>query len=126
MAKLETKQATVLRLDDIPEDSPIDLLRRRKLEGDRMLWAFIHLDKGCHVPQHTHENEQIAFLISGKVFWRLGEAGTPDYQELVAEGGSVILLPSNLPHGIDVLEDSVILDVLSPPGPMGIDRMRAH
>jgi quercetin dioxygenase-like cupin family protein len=117
--------ATIQSLGDMPQDHPVAMLHRRKVEGERMLWAYINLDAGCHVPQHTHDSEQIAFVISGKVLWMLGEAGTDGFQEVVVEGGTVIRLPSNYPHGVKVLEDSVILDVLSPPGPMGVDRMDA-
>ncbi len=112
----------VTRLEEIEQDSPIALLRRRKLVGEKMLWAYINLDKGCHVAMHSHENEQIGFVISGRVLFRLGEEGSPGYREVIVEGGSVVHLPSNLPHGVDVLEDAVILDVLSPPGPMGVDK----
>ena len=54
--------------------------------------------------------------------WRLGEEGSAEYREQEVGGGTVVLLPGGFPHGVDALEDTVILDVLSPPGPMGVDR----
>lgn len=39
----------------------------------------------------------------------------------VARQGQVVLLPSNCLHGVETLEDSLLIDVLSPPGPMGVD-----
>lgn len=92
-----------------------------------MVWAYVNLAKGCHVATHQHESEQIAFVVSGKVRWRLGSEEAGDYTEQEAGGGTVVVLPSNFPHGVDALEDTVILDVLAPPGPMGVDRQgRGH
>jgi quercetin dioxygenase-like cupin family protein len=90
--------------------------------GKQMLWAHVILAAGCDVATHSHESEQIAFIISGKVRWRFGEAGSDEYQEVESGAGTVVELPSNYPHGLLVLEDAVILDVLSPPGEMGVDR----
>jgi quercetin dioxygenase-like cupin family protein len=111
-------------LDHVPEDNPVSLLWRRKVECERMLWAHVRLGKGCEVASHSHPNEQIAFLISGHVRWRLGEPDTADYREVEVVGPSVLPLPGGFPHGIVALEDSVIVDVLSPPGPMGIDSQK--
>ena len=115
-------QATVQRLEDVPEDLPIELLTRRRVFGDKMLWAHVRLKAGCHVAQHSHESEQIAFVVSGRVLWRLGDEGSAGYREVETRGGTVVRLPSNVPHGLQTLEDTVIVDVLSPPGEMGIDR----
>ncbi len=109
------------RWSEVEADNPIDLLHRKRLSGDRMLVAHVNLEKGCDVADHHHESEQIAILISGHVRWRLGEKGSPDYRELEMSGGEVMVLPSNYPHGITALEDTLIIDVLSPPAAMGVD-----
>ncbi len=112
----------VTNWSDIESDHPIPLLHRKRLCGERMLVAHVNLEKGCHVATHAHESEQMACIVSGKVRWRLGAPGSHDYREVVVEGGSVVFLPSWFPHGVDALEDTFILDVLSPPGEMGVDR----
>ena len=109
------------RWDDVPSDNPIPLLQRQRVEGDKMLMANVRLTKGCHVAVHRHESEQFAYVISGRVRWTLGEPGSPEHRELEMEGGGVLRLPSNFPHGVDALEDTWILDVLAPVGPMGVD-----
>jgi quercetin dioxygenase-like cupin family protein len=118
--------ATIYRLDELQQDGPVPLLRRRQIFGERILFAQVRLEKGCHVDLHAHENEQIAYVVSGKVKWYLGEPGTPERREFVAEGGTVIHLPSGFPHGVDALEETLIIDLLSPPGPMGVDRIGAQ
>lgn len=118
--------AQIRRFADIESDSPVPLLTRKRFIADRMLLAEVRLEKGCHVPVHHHENEQVSYMVSGKVKWTLGEEGSSDRQEVVLEGGNVLQLPSHFPHGVDVLEDAFIIDILSPPGEMGIDRMAAE
>lgn len=114
--------ATIYSLSNVQEDSPVPLLFRRKVSGERILLAHIRLEKGCHVALHSHENEQVAYVVSGRMKWVLGAPGTPEHREVIVEGGTVLHLPSNFPHGADALEDTLIVDLLSPPGDMGIDK----
>ena len=116
--------ATNYQWDDAPSDKPIPLLSRRKIEGEKMLVARVFLEQGCKVTKHQHESEQIAVHLSGKVLWRVGEPGSPEYREVILGGGEVMVLPSNVPHSVDALEDTLIVDVLSPIGPMGVDSQR--
>lgn len=107
----------------LPADQPIDLLERWRLEGEQMLAARVVLRKGCEVKVHSHPSEQIAMVMSGRVRWTLGEEG-----RLEEVGpGQVVHLPANIPHGVFALEDTLIFDILSPPGAMGVDSQdRAH
>jgi len=112
----------VYRWDSIQPDTPVPLLHRRLIKGEQILLAMIRLEKGCTVALHHHHSEQVAYVISGRVRWGLGEPGTPERREFEMGGGEVLHLPSNLPHQIEALEESQILDMLSPPGPMGVDQ----
>ncbi len=109
------------RWEDVPLDNPIPLLHRKRVTGEKILVANVFLTKGCRVDLHHHESEQIAYVISGHVRWGIGAPGTPDRREFESRGGEVLVLPSNLPHEVEALEDTNILDMLSPPGPMGVD-----
>jgi len=57
--------------------------------------------------------------VSGRALWTIGE-GDAAYEREVG-GGEVLVLPSNVKHALRVLEDTEIIDILSPPGPMGVD-----
>lgn len=114
-------KATLYRWDDVAQDNPIALLDRKRIEGEKIMLAKVTLHEGCHVATHTHENEQFACVISGKVRFRIGVDSSPDSYEVVLGGGDILHLPSNLPHGVDALEETHILDLLSPPGAMGVD-----
>lgn len=111
---------------EVEADNPVPLLQRQKILGEQMLLARVQLEKGCHVALHSHESEQIAIVVSGKVRWTLGAEGSPERRELEMVGGQVLRLPSNFPHGVDALEDTLIMDVLAPPGAMGVDSQRGH
>ncbi len=85
------------------------LLVRQVVHGEKMSVARIELAKGCVVPEHAHANEQITVLQKGKLRFRFPG------RELVVEAGAVLQIASNEPHEVVALEDSVALDVFSPP-----------
>ena len=119
MVASDNMDASVLEISALPEDNPVPFLFRRKFEGEHMLIVRVVLKTGCHVPVHEHVNEQIAFVVSGRVRWTLGH----EAREVLVEGGSLVHLPPNCPHGVIALEDSLIIDILSPPGAMGVDSL---
>ena len=79
---------------------------------NRMTIAQVHLDAGAIVPWHAHENEQVAMIMKGALRFRIGD---DNGEEIVVREGEALHLPSNLPHWAEVLEDSVVLDLFSPP-----------
>lgn len=107
--------------DELAADQPIPLLERRRVAGEQALLARVLLRAGCKVPLHSHDSEQFAYVLGGRVRWGLGEPGSDSRQEFEMTAGQVLLLPSNLPHEVEALEDTWILDVLAPVGPMGVD-----
>jgi quercetin dioxygenase-like cupin family protein len=114
-------QNLIYRWKDIEPDHPVPLLHRQLMKGEHILVAMVQLEKGCKVALHNHVSEQIAYVISGRVKWGLGQPGTPERSEFEMTGGEVLHLPSNILHEVEALEDTTILDMLSPPGPMGVD-----
>lgn len=113
-------RARVSHWSDVPEDEPIDLLRRRIIRGDQAMVARVEVKKGCLVERHSHPMEQISIVASGRTRWILDE----DQHEVVAAAGEVVVLPGGCKHAMEALEDSVLIDVVSPPGAMGVDTQR--
>ena len=119
-------KANVYRWADLPEDHPIPLLDRRRLVGTHLMAAQVLLHKGCHVPTHQHENEQIAFVQSGRVRFGIGSEGSSERYDVVLSAGEFIQFEPNVPHSADAEEDTLIWDFFSPVGEgMGIDKMGA-
>lgn len=100
------------RVDDIPREKVTDLLDRRLITGERSMLAHVYLKRGCIVPFHSHENEQISYILSGALRFWLGEAGE---QELVLRAGEVLVIPSHVRHKAEALEDTVDVDIFTPP-----------
>ena len=78
------------------------------LHTETMTIAWITLAKGAVVPRHEHPNEQIATILEGRLRFLVGE------DELVASAGESVPLAANVPHEVEALEDTVVLDVFSP------------
>lgn len=84
-------------------------MTRRMLWGDRLMAALIEFKAGFVVPTHQHENEQLTYCISGTMRFFFSD------RELVLRGGEVLLIPGNVPHGAEMMEDVVEIDFFSPP-----------
>jgi len=85
-------------------------IRRRTItHGASMYQMMAKLDAGSIMPEHKHPQEQIVHILEGKM--RLVVAGVP--HELT--GGQSYYLASNVPHGVETIEDTKVLDTFSPP-----------
>ena len=107
----------------MPKEKVNDLLDRRLITGERMMLAHVYLKKGCIVPKHSHENEQLTYILEGALKFKLGEDQS---EELVVSAGEVLYLPSNLPHMAEALEDTLDVDVFSPPRADWLDKTDSY
>jgi quercetin dioxygenase-like cupin family protein len=101
--------------DDIPLERVTDDIARRLFTGERMMLAHVYLDKGAVVPTHSHENEQLTYILEGALRFWLGDEGSGDVRELVVSAGEVLYIPSHVPHKAEALQDTFDVDVFSPP-----------
>jgi quercetin dioxygenase-like cupin family protein len=100
------------RWDDMPREAVNPLLDRRLITGERIMLAHVYLKQGCVVPRHSHENEQLTYVLEGALRFWLGE---DESEEAVVRAGEVLVIPSNLPHKALALEDTLDVDIFSPP-----------
>jgi quercetin dioxygenase-like cupin family protein len=77
-----------------------------------MMLAHVYLEKGCVVPKHSHHNEQITYILEGALRFHVGEDGA---EEIIVRAGEVLHIPSNVPHTAEALEDTLDVDIFSPP-----------
>jgi len=106
------QNVTFYRWDDMPKEKVTDLLDRRLITGDRMMLAHVYLKKGCIVPRHQHENEQLTYVVEGALHFWIGE---DEAQEITIRAGEVLHIPSNIWHKAEALEDTLDVDIFSPP-----------
>lgn len=98
-----------LAWDDIEREVLTPLFERQLISGKDVMLARILLRKGCIVPLHSHENEQVSTILGGALkFWI-------DGKEIVVRPGEVLTIPTNMPHKAEALEDTLAIDVFSPP-----------
>ena len=85
-------------------------IRRRTItHGTSMYQMMAKLDAGSRMPEHKHPQEQIVHILEGRM--KLIVSGVP--HEL--KGGESFYLAANVPHGVETLEDTMVLDTFSPP-----------
>ncbi|HKA87384.1 MAG TPA: cupin domain-containing protein [Haliangiales bacterium] len=108
----KSAHVTFHRWNDMPKERVTDKIDRRVVVGDRMMLAHVYLAKGSIVPRHQHENEQLTYILEGALRFWIGEDGS---EEIVVRAGEVLVIPSNVPHKAEALEDTLDVDVFSPP-----------
>lgn len=121
MATLQ--QARVLKWNDLKEDRPMDKITRKRIIGEKMMISRVTLERGFHVPAHSHENEQFAVVLEGEMEFGLDGEGGPDTKRVIVKAGEVLQIPSNVRHSAKALKDTIILDLFAPPSETtGVDR----
>lgn len=84
---------------------------RRKLlsYSENLMAAEIHFEAGAIGAIHSHPHEQISYIVSGKLIYK--EEGQED--KILGTGDSYYVKP-NVKHGVETLEESVLLDIFTP------------
>lgn len=100
--------ARLHRWDEIALEKITEMISQKIVPGERQMLAQIYLKRGALVPMHTHESEQMTYILQGSL--RFLVAG----EEIIVREGEVLHIPSNTPHQAEALEDTFELDVFSP------------
>ncbi len=100
------------RWTDMEKEIVTDSISRRLITGDDMMIAHVYLARGAVVPQHSHHNEQITYILEGALHFWIGSDGS---EEVDVRAGEVLHIPSNVPHRAEALEDTLDVDIFSPP-----------
>jgi quercetin dioxygenase-like cupin family protein len=109
MKQATSRDVTKYRWSDIATEQLNPLLNRKLITGERVMVSELELKKGCVVPAHHHENEQVTYILRGALKFEVNG------KEIILYSGDVLLIPSNVVHSAIALEDTLDLDVFSPP-----------
>jgi quercetin dioxygenase-like cupin family protein len=90
-----------------------ELLVKPLMRGEEMTFLEIHYRAGVGAPLHTHAHESIAYVVKGKVKSTVGA------QEFLMGPGDVCRHPQGVPHGLEAIEDSVVVEIKSPAPDIG-------
>ncbi len=95
--------------NSVPLEDLNPLLQRHFVVGQEIMLARVLLKKGCVVPEHCHHNEQVTYVLEGALrFWIDGRV-------IVVNAGEVLLIPAHMPHKAEAIEDTVDIDIFTPP-----------
>ncbi|MQA31317.1 MAG: cupin domain-containing protein [Luteitalea sp.] len=96
------------RWDEIALEKVTEMLSRKIVTGDREMLVQVYLKRGCLVPMHTHESEQMTYVLQGSLKFLVGG------EEITVREGEVLHIASGIQHQSEALEDTFELDLFSP------------
>jgi quercetin dioxygenase-like cupin family protein len=105
---MTSKTGRLSRWDEIALEKVTELLSRKIVSGDREMIVQVYVKRGCLVPMHAHESEQMTYVLQGALKYLV--AG----EEIVVREGEVLHIPSGVEHQAEALEDTFELDIFSP------------
>ena len=109
MAEAAVSKAKHIQWSTLPTENLNPLLDRQLVVGDQIMVARVLLKKGCIVPLHQHHNEQISYVESGSMQF------TVSGEEITLRAGEFLCIPPNAPHTATALEDTIDIDLFTPP-----------
>ncbi len=116
-------KATWYRWDDLPKERVNATMTRRLITGTGLMLAHVNFKQGSIVPLHSHANEQMTYVHAGAMrFW----IGANAAEEVLVRAGEVVVIPSNVPHQAEVLEDTLEMDIFTPPRQDWLDKTDAY
>ena len=94
--------------ESVPLEAMSDMISRKIVTGQKAMVAQVFLKKDAVVPEHSHESEQITYILEGALKFEL------EGQEVIVRKGETLTIPSNVPHRAVAIEDTLDLDIFSP------------
>lgn len=98
-------RAALFRWDDLPLDRVTEMISRKSIPAARETLAQVYLKKGALVPLHAHEGAQMTYVLDGAL------RALVDGEAVTVRDGDVLYVPASVPHQIEALDDTFVLDV---------------
>ena len=105
---MSTATVRLHRWDEIALEKVTEMLSRKIVTGEREMLAQVYVKRGCLVPMHSHEAEQMTYVLQGALRFLIGG------EDITVREGEVLHIPSGVPHQAEALEDTFELDIFSP------------
>ena len=96
-------------LKNLPQERVTDRISRRILTGEKEMIVWWSMKAGAHAAAHAHPHEQIFWMLSGKMDFRLGT------ERRVCGPGDIGVIPGGVEHEAWFPEDTEVIDVFAPP-----------
>jgi len=115
----QRERVRTFRWDEMEREHVVEGIDRRIITGDQMMLTHVYLKKGAVVPLHSHHNEQLTYILEGALRFWIGDEGS---EPIDIRAGEVLHIPSHVPHKAEALEDTLDVDVFSPPRQDWLDK----
>ena len=96
------------RWDEIALEKVTEMISRKLVTGEREMLAQVYLKKGALVPRHSHESEQMTYVLQGALKFLING------EEITVREGEVLHIPARVEHQAEALDDTFELDLFSP------------
>ncbi|RLB76922.1 MAG: cupin domain-containing protein [Deltaproteobacteria bacterium] len=90
--------------------SPMDGVQMKVLvHGEKTMLCEFRIKEGKSIPTHEHPHEQTGYLVKGRMKFTVQDS------EIEVKQGDSWCIPGGTPHSAEVIEDSIVIEVFSPP-----------
>ncbi len=108
MSEMTSPGVRLYRWDEIAHEKITEMISRKIVIGEKEMLAQIYLKRGALVPMHSHESEQMTYVLQGALRFLIGG------EETTVREGEVLYVPSWVPHQAEALDDTFEIDIFSP------------
>jgi len=105
----KTQNFKLIEFEAMPREILSDTASRRYVYGNNAMIARFEFKKGSVINKHEHPSEQMTYITKGSVKVNIQN------KEIIVKAGDVLIIPPNIPHRFEALEDTIDLDIFSPP-----------
>lgn len=96
-------------LEKLPQEMITDQISRRVLTGEKGMMVWWSIKAGAHAAAHRHPHEQMFWVVSGRMEFRVGD------EKRSCGPGDVGVVPGDVEHEAWFPEDTEVIDVFAPP-----------
>ncbi len=93
----------------LPAEQVTEKISRRILSGDQGMIVWWSMAAGVHAEPHSHPNEQIAWMLKGKMEFRIGT------EQRICGPGDIVVISGGVEHEAWFREDTEVIDFFAPP-----------
>ena len=91
--------------DSVKKEILSEKIGRKVINGEKVGLVQIFLAKDGVIPMHQHVSEEMGYQLEGSV------SVESEGKRVTVQKGEIMHIPSNVPHTVAAMEDSVILYV---------------
>ena len=106
----DVEERTISAIEGLPVRGEVTV--KPLMGGDHMVMLEIHYAAGSGSPVHVHRHESLCYVVSGRAEATVGD------ESFTLGPGDVCRHPEGVPHGIDAIEDTTVVEVKSPAQPL--------